>query len=101
MYQFVPDATSLHSGEAGPDKILGLLSVLISAVRNLNGRRQDLKPSVRVIWGERVWRTAIKSDPPDFDIENPGFDQAFKTPVVAAGPWPAVKIVLMGKLGSD
>jgi len=96
FHNFVPDATSFTSGEASGDKILGLVSVLIASVRNLNGRRQDLKPSVRVYWGEGVWRTAIKTDSPGFDIENPGFDQAFKIPILAGMfPGPPVKIVLM------
>jgi hypothetical protein len=51
---------------------------------------------VRVVWGDRVWRTAIKVDCPGFDIENPGFDQTFKIPILAGMiPGPPVKIVLM------
>jgi hypothetical protein len=72
------------------------MSVLIASARNLGGRRQELKPSVRVVWGEKVWRTAIKTDSPGFDIENPGYDQSFKIPVLAGMvPGPPVKFVLM------
>jgi len=96
FFNFVADTTSLSSDGPG---ILGLMSVLVACVRNLSGRRQELKPSVRVIWGDQVWRTAIKTDCPGADIENPSFDQAFKMPIragmVPGGP--PVKFVLMDK----
>jgi Ca2+-dependent lipid-binding protein len=101
FHQFVPDATSFTSGgDAGGGQILGLMSVLIASVRNLSGSRHELKPSVRVIWGDSVWQTVIKSDCPGSDIENPGFDQTFKIPILAGMiPGPPVKIVLMN--GAD
>jgi len=74
-----------------------MLSVLIASVRNLSGPRQDLRPFVRVQWGSSpAMQTAIKTDMPGFDIENPGFDEAFKIPILAGMiPGPPVKISLM------
>ncbi|AEO60433.1 hypothetical protein MYCTH_2309630 [Thermothelomyces thermophilus ATCC 42464] len=95
FYRFVPDPASLSGSE--PEAVLGLLSVLVAAVRGLKGRREELKPSVRVDWGEQTFRTAIKTDAPGTDIENPSFDQAFQVPLKAGmvNGAPPVKLTLM------
>ncbi|KAK0643192.1 hypothetical protein B0T16DRAFT_415476 [Cercophora newfieldiana] len=97
FHQFVPDAASFTSGEAGSDQIVGLMSVLIASVRNLSGPRQDLRPLVRVQWGDApALQTGMKTDTPGFDVENPGFDQTFKIPIQAGMiPGPPVKILLI------
>ncbi|KAK3333041.1 hypothetical protein B0T19DRAFT_398766 [Cercophora scortea] len=96
----VPDATSLSEDSASPTDILGLLTVLVASVRGITGKREDLQPSVKVTWGDNLaFRTAIKTDAPGTDIENPSFDQAFRIPVTAGmvpGGAP-VRIALMDK----
>ncbi|KAL2146379.1 hypothetical protein VTI28DRAFT_4132 [Corynascus sepedonium] len=96
FYQFVPDPTSLLSDGNEPE-VLGLMSVLVASVRGIKGRRQEIKPSVRVDWGEHTFRTAIKTDSPGTDIENPSFDQAFRVPIKAGmvKGAPPVKLTLM------
>ncbi|KAK4455180.1 hypothetical protein QBC34DRAFT_288899 [Podospora aff. communis PSN243] len=105
FHQFVPDATSLTSADAasGGGQILGLMSVLIASVRNLSGPREQLKPSVRVYWGDaKPQQTGVKSDCPGFDIQNPGFDQALKFPLLSGMvPGPPVRIVLVNGQGTD
>ncbi|KAK0613956.1 hypothetical protein B0T14DRAFT_527377 [Immersiella caudata] len=99
FHRFVADPTSFLSGEAGGKETLGLMSVLIASARNLSGPRDALIPSVRVYWGDGVWRTQPKQDMPGLDIQNPGFDRAFKIPILAGMvPGPPVKIVLVNGL---
>ncbi|KAK3370444.1 hypothetical protein B0H63DRAFT_422236 [Podospora didyma] len=100
FYHFVADPASFSEDGGAPDQILGLLTVVIASAFGVIGRRQDLKPSVKVTWGDKlVFRTAIKTDAPGSDIENPTFDQAFRIPVTAGmvPGGPAVRIVLMDK----
>lgn len=95
FFRFVPDATSFSEQGSG---ICGLLTVLVASAFGIKGRRQELKPSVKVSWGEQVFRTAIKSDAPGSDIENPSFDQAFNVEIKAGMvPGPPVRIALMDK----
>ncbi|KAK4202039.1 hypothetical protein QBC40DRAFT_277267 [Triangularia verruculosa] len=96
-YQFIPDATSII-GEENPAEIKGLLAVLVAAVKNLKGAREQLKPSVAVTWGAHKFQTVIKSDVPGGaqDIQNPHFDNTFRIPlsgsIEGAGP---VRIALL------
>ncbi|KAK0621818.1 hypothetical protein B0T17DRAFT_305423 [Bombardia bombarda] len=101
FFRFVADPASF-SGQGGgsPTDVLGLLTVAIASAFGVSGRRQELKPSVKVTWGEEVpFRTNIISDSPGTDIENPSFDQAFRIPVLAGmiEGGPAVRIALMDK----
>lgn len=91
---FVADAASLS--DASGAGTVGLLSVIIASVLGIQGKREELKPSVRVTWGDKTFRTMIKTDAPGTDIENPAYDQAFKVPVTAGMvPGPPVRIALM------
>lgn len=94
FFKFVPDVKSLEGGAEGG--IAGLLTVLVASVFGIKGKREELKPSVKVTWGEHAFRTGIKSDAPGVDIENPSFDQAF-TVTLRPGmiPGPPVRISLM------
>lgn len=94
FFRFVPDASSLNSQEPG---IHGLLTVLIASALGIQGRRQELKPSVAVTWGANTFRTAIKTDMPGTDVQNPSFDQAFRVPLQAGALSNAapVRITLM------
>jgi len=92
--QFVPDPASLS--DASGSGTVGLLSVLIASVLGIPGKREELKPSVKVTWGDKTFRTVIKADAPGTDIENPSYDQAFNIPVTAGMvPGPPVRIALM------
>ncbi|EAQ91707.1 hypothetical protein CHGG_03642 [Chaetomium globosum CBS 148.51] len=94
FHNFVADPASLSGTESG---VLGLVSVLVASARGITGRREELKPSVKVEWAGQVFRTGIKTDAPGADIENPSFDQAFQFPVKAgmvSGGSP-VKITMM------
>lgn len=91
---FVADAASLS--DASGAGTVGLLSVIIASVLGIQGKREELKPSVKVTWGDKTFRTMIKTDAPGTDIENPAYDQAFKVPVTAGMvPGPPVRIALM------
>ncbi|KAK0702156.1 hypothetical protein B0H67DRAFT_392894 [Lasiosphaeris hirsuta] len=93
FFQFVPDATSLSEEGSGT---VGLLTVLVASALGIQGNRLQLKPSVKVSWGGQAFRTAIKTDAPGSDIENPSFDQAFKIPLTSGMvPGPPVTITLM------
>lgn len=93
FFSFVPDAASLSDSSPGT---VGLLSVLIASVLGIPGKRDELKPSVRVTWGDKTLRTVIKTDAPGADMENPSFDQAFKIPITAGMvPGAPVRIALL------
>ncbi|KAH6838624.1 hypothetical protein B0I37DRAFT_419556 [Chaetomium sp. MPI-CAGE-AT-0009] len=94
FHHFVPDAASFSGTEPG---VLGLLTVLVASVQGITGRREDLKPSVKVEWAGQMFRTAVKTDAPGTDIENPSFDRAFQFPIksgMVSGDSP-VKITMM------
>jgi hypothetical protein len=75
---------------------VGQLTVLVASAFGIKGKRQELKPSVQITWGQHKLRTAIKSDSPGSDIENPSFDQAFRIPVQAGMvPGTPVRIALL------
>lgn len=91
----VADPASLNSQEEGTH---GLLSVLVASVFDISGKREELKPSVKVVWGESNFRTAIKADAPGSDVQNPSFDVAYNVPlsnkVTVHGAAP-VRLILM------
>lgn len=82
------------------DEIVGLATVLIASALNLQGQRDELKPNVKVAWGnkpEHAFGTVIKTYLPGEDIFNPAFDQAFRVPISKAmlGSAPGVRITMM------
>lgn len=84
FYNFVGDAgviTSTRSENEG--QIVGLATVLIASALGLQGQRDELNPSIKVTWGAKEFRTAVKTYTPGMDIFNPSFDQAFRIPVTA------------------
>lgn len=64
-------------------QLCGLATVLVASVLGLQGQRSELQPSVRVSWGKRTFRTAVKTYAPGTDIFNPSFDQAFIIPITS------------------
>ncbi|KAK4118334.1 hypothetical protein N657DRAFT_667216 [Parathielavia appendiculata] len=96
FFKFVPDAKSFSGGEGPSGEIVGLMTVLVASALGVRGDRHALKPNVKVTWGEHAFRTAIKSDAPGADVENPSFDQVFKVSLKAGMvPGPPVRIALL------
>ncbi|KAM3083093.1 hypothetical protein ACMFMG_003760 [Clarireedia jacksonii] len=73
------------SNHGGVDLMCGLLNVLVAGAFGIKGQRETLKPSVVVTWGgKHRFQTAVKTDAPGTDINNPTFDQHFRIPVTTA-----------------
>ncbi|BEI83142.1 hypothetical protein CcaverHIS002_0310100 [Cutaneotrichosporon cavernicola] len=91
----VADPASLSSQEEGTH---GVVSVLIASAFNISGKREELKPSIKVVWGDSNFRTGIKADAPGSDVQNPSFDVAYNIPlsnkVTVRGAAP-VRLILM------
>jgi Ca2+-dependent lipid-binding protein len=84
FFHFVPEAARLSTQNSeGADQICGLATVLIASALGLRGQPEDLSPSVKVTWGEKVFATAVKTYTPGTDIFNPSFDQAFRIPITS------------------
>ncbi|KAH9986936.1 C2 domain-containing protein [Xylariaceae sp. FL0662B] len=85
FYKFVDDAGAITSTTESENEgqIVGLATVLIASALGLQGRPDELNPSIKVTWGDHEFRTAAKSYSPGTDIFNPSFDQAFRIPVTA------------------
>jgi len=100
FYQFVTDVSSFTAeGKEDNEKICGLVTILIAGAFGIPGRREEISPSVKVTWGDKSFRTVMKTDAPGTDISNPSFDSAFRIPItanLADGPAP-FKITLMNK----
>lgn len=110
FFNLIDDAKTLAAAQdAGDGEIVGLATVLIASVLNLQGNRDDLKPNVKIAWGtdpKQVFNTTTQTYYPGMDIFNPSFDQAFKfsiTKEMLANP-PGFEITLMNgteeKVGS-
>ena len=83
FFQLVKDGKSFSAKEhKGEGRICGLVTVLVAGASEIKGARKELTPSVVVSWGkEKHFQTAVKTDAPGTDINNPGFDQSFRFPV--------------------
>jgi Ca2+-dependent lipid-binding protein len=74
-------SSSSHSGDGC---MSGIASVLVAGAYGIQGQREQLKPSVKVTWGsEHTFQTAIQTDAPGTDINNPSFNQNFRIPITA------------------
>lgn len=96
-----------HGDQQGDVVVVGLATILVASALNLQGQRDELKPSVQVKWGGSAggpdpkkpgtFTTATKTYAPGTDIFNPAFDQAFRVPVtreMLANP-PGFEIALL------
>lgn len=99
--KLIDDAGTLAAvQEAGEAEVVGLATVLIASVHNLQGQRDELKPNVKVAWGtdpKQAFNTTTQTYYPGMDIFNPSFDQGFKFPItkaMLANP-PGFEITLM------
>lgn len=83
FFSFVsdPQALTAQSAPQADGLISGLATVLVASALGLQGQRDDLQPSVKVAWGAKEFRTAVKTYTPGMDIFNPSFDQAFRIPI--------------------
>lgn len=80
--RFVSEPQALFVQQNQDEKqFCGLATVLIASVLGLQGQRNELQPSVKVSWGKKKFRTAVKTYVPGTDIFNPSFDQAFVIPI--------------------
>ncbi|KAM0406524.1 hypothetical protein ACHAPZ_003288 [Fusarium culmorum] len=83
FFNFVGETNSISASSQNEGEICGLATVLIASVSGLNGNRDELKPSVKVTWGDKEFVTPVKSYSPGTDIFNPSFDSAFRFPITA------------------
>ena len=85
FFQFAANSGSFSAADhKGDGRLCGLLTILVAGAFGIKGQREELKPSVVVTWGSKHrFQTAIKSDAPGTDINNPAFDQNFRIPVTA------------------
>lgn len=87
FFQFTAkDSSSISaSSRGGTGLMCGLLNVLIAGVFDIKGQREALNPSVVVTWGSKHrYQTAVKTNAPGTDINNPTFDQHFRIPITTA-----------------
>ncbi|PVI06431.1 C2 domain-containing protein [Periconia macrospinosa] len=100
FYHFTSEPSALNAQQIeGEGQICGLVTILVASALGLQGQRDELNPSVKVSWGAKEFRTAVKSYTPGTDIFNPSFDQAFRVPItkdMIENP-PDVKISLLNK----
>ncbi|KAF3040655.1 hypothetical protein E8E12_001209 [Didymella heteroderae] len=84
FFNFVSEPQALFASQSqGEGQLCGLATVLVASALGLQGQRDELQPSVKVSWGGKEFRTAIKTYTPGTDIFNPSFDQAFRIPITA------------------
>ena len=99
-FHLARDQASFTAEEhAAEGSLCGLVTILVGGAFGIQGRREELQPSVKVTWGDKTFQTPVRSDAPGTDIGNPSFDVAFRLPLtqaMVADP-KAFKIVLMNK----
>lgn len=84
---------STHKGDG---LVGGVAAILISGAYGIKGQRDQLTPSVKVTWGsEHSFQTAIKTDAPGTDINNPTFDQSFRAPITSSSAANSFRIALL------
>ncbi|KAF7912093.1 uncharacterized protein EAF01_001114 [Botrytis porri] len=86
FFQFTSEDSNSFSASnhSGDGLMCGILNVLVAGAFDIKGQRETLKPSVVVRWGSKQrFQTAVQTDAPGTDINNPTFDQHFRIPVTA------------------
>jgi len=87
FFQYTAEDSSSFSASShgGVGLMCGLLNVLVAGAFGIKGQRETLNPSVVVTWGSKHrFQTAVKTDAPGTDINNPTFDQQFRIPITTA-----------------
>jgi Ca2+-dependent lipid-binding protein len=82
-FKFDANSNSFSASDhKGDGKMCGLATILVAGAYDIEGPRKELSPSVVVTWGEKNrFQTAVKTDAPGTDINNPSFDQNFRVPI--------------------
>ena len=93
FFEFAADTGSISSSDhKGTGRLSGVATVLVAGAYDIEGKRKELTPSVVVTFGnDHRFQTAVKTDAPGTDINNPSFDQAFRvplTPDIGGSPGP-------------
>lgn len=99
-YNLAADGGKSFSAAAhhGPACMCGVANILVGNAYGIKGQREQLTPSVKVSWGQKhTFQTAVKTDAPGTDINNPTFDQNFRVPlhVDSAGSGQPFRLSLM------
>lgn len=82
FFNFIAEPEALSASHSqGEGQLCGLATVLVASALGLQGQRDEIQPSVKVSWGGKEFRTAVKTYTPGTDIFNPSFDQAFRIPI--------------------
>ncbi|KAK4539475.1 hypothetical protein LTR36_010911 [Oleoguttula mirabilis] len=83
FFEFGADGGSFSATDhQGAGRLCGLVTILVAGVFGIQGKREELKPSVVVTWGAKHhFRTAIQADSVGSDINNPAFNEHFRIPV--------------------
>jgi len=100
FFQFTPEdgASFSASTHSGPGLMSGLISVLIAGAFGIKGPRETLQPSIVVTYGDKHrFQTAIHTDAPGTDINNPAFDTQFRIPVTGDITPGSLRIACMDK----
>jgi len=100
FFQFTPEDRGSFSASSHKSEGLlsGLISVLIAGAFGIKGARETLRPSIVVTYGDKHrFQTAVKTDAPGTDINNPTFDQQFRIPVMGDMMFGTLRIVCMDK----
>ncbi|TVY83490.1 Extended synaptotagmin-2 [Lachnellula suecica] len=86
FYRFAAEDSSFSASDHSAEGLLcGVATILIAGAFDIPGNRKELNPSVIVTWGEKHhFQTAIITDAPGTDINNPAFDTTFRISTTAA-----------------
>lgn len=84
-FEFAAEGASFSANDhQGEGKLCGLVTILVDSAFGVKGKREELKPSVVVKFGEKhKFQTVVKTDYPGTDINNPMFDQNFRIPITS------------------
>lgn len=96
-FKYAADGGSFSASDhKGDGRLSGIATVLIASAFGIKGQREVLKPSVVVTsGGSKRFQTAIKTDAPGTDINNPFFDQAFRLPVTPDSAGQSFRLALL------
>jgi Ca2+-dependent lipid-binding protein len=100
FFQFTPEDGGSFSASSlgGKGSMSGLISVLVAGAFGIKGARETLRPSVVITYGDKHrFQTAIKTDAPGTDINNPTFDQQFRIPLTGDMKPGTLRIACMDK----
>jgi hypothetical protein len=91
MFDLVPEASALLNVQAdtasgsAPNKNIycGLLTILVSGAKHLPGTRDTMSVMAKTQFDEKTFQTALVTDVPGVDPNNPCFDATYSIPVTS------------------